>query len=88
MQELDHYVYLNYKYRENIKPAEYSLVEIRNALFGFLGIKDADKPEEIERKIETMTGKRTVTNDEMNAWYKAGMPSPFDKWLNNHRKSR
>jgi D-Tyr-tRNAtyr deacylase len=79
---------LNYKYRKNIKPAEVTLESIRMALFSFFGIEEADNPEEIERKIEKVTGKRTVTNDEMQAWYKAGMPSPFNRWINNYRKSR
>ena len=86
LQEFDHYVYLHNKHREKVNSAEVTLEIIRKALFSFFGIKEPDSPEELEKKIDTMTGNRTVKKEEMDSWYKAGMPSPFDKWLADYRK--
>jgi len=54
-------------------------------LAGFFGVKEPEKPEELEHKIEKVV-KAKVTRQEKEAWNAAGMPSPFDKWLAGYRK--
>jgi hypothetical protein len=79
---------LHYKYRSHIRPAEVSLIAIQKSLFSFFGIKEGENPEQLESKIAQMTGHKTIPKEVMQAWYKAGMPSPFDKWLADYRKAK
>jgi hypothetical protein len=66
------------KRRENVPSADYSLAEIRNAFFAFLGIKQTDVESQLAKMPIPVS---RVTKDMMDAWYKAGMPSPPQKFF-------
>ena len=83
MQELEAYTEGNQKHYQLIDPIEISLEKIRRALFGFFGMKDADKPAEREKKFEKAAMAK-VTNKAKEAWIEAGMPSPAGDWLRRY----
>jgi hypothetical protein len=80
----DYIEHLN-KRRENIPKEDYSLAEIRNAFFAFLGIKKTDVESQLAKMPIPVS---RVTKDMMDAWYKAGMPSPPQKFFDEYGRSR
>ena len=68
-----------------VAPIDISLERIRRALFSFFGVKEADRPEILEEKIQKV-GAKQVTNKAKDAWIEAGMPSPAGQWLANWNK--
>jgi len=85
LQELEIYTSGNQRYRENVAPIDLSLEKIRRAIFSYFGIKEADRPEVLEQKIDK-TAQAKVTASAKNAWIVAGMPSPAGPWLAQYRK--
>jgi hypothetical protein len=80
LDELEIYAELNAAYRDHIKPHDVSLERIRAALFSFFGIKEPPTMEQQELKLK-QAANVTVTQGAMDAWFKAGMPSPAPQWL-------
>jgi len=76
LQQLVHYLEKLHEYRENIKPADFELEQIRQALFAFLGVSEKDD-KKIDEQIEKSGFPSVkVTRQAMEAWEKAGMPNP------------
>ena len=87
MQEFEHYFVEASEYHKDIPPPDVSLNAIRAALFSFFGIKEPESEQQKEEKIKHVAT-ATVTEAEMRAYYAAGMPSPFGKWLAGYRKGQ
>jgi hypothetical protein len=73
------------KRRENVKSPDVTLVELRQALYAFMGIKEEDVESQLAKMPIPVS---RVTKDMMDAWYKAGMPSPPQKFFDDYGKSR
>lgn len=87
LQEFEHYIIANNRYRENIHPTDCSLEAIRVMLAQYFGVKEMQKPADVETKIQKVATAK-LTKEEKDAWLAAGMPSPFDGWLHHYRKEQ
>lgn len=87
LQEFDHYIVLSHCHRQSIRPTDCSLEAIRSMLAAWFGFKEPDRPQQAEEKIQKLAA-ATVTKAEKDAWFSAGMPSPFGSWLAAYRKGR
>ena len=66
--------------RKLVPSLEVTVAEIKSVLFGVFGIKE----ESIESQVSKMPiARSTVTNEMMQAWNDAGMPSPPQKFFHN-----
>jgi hypothetical protein len=83
VDELEIYAADNAKHREHFRPSDVSLESIRRALFSFFGIKEPPSAEQLEKQIEKVADVK-VTNKSIDAWFKAGMPSPATEWLREY----
>ena len=73
------------KRREKVNSPDITLTELRQALYAFMGVKDQDIETQLA-KMPIPTSK--VTKDMMDAWYKAGMPSPPQEFFKEYGRSR
>lgn len=76
LQQLVHYLEKLHEYRENIKPADLELTQIRQALFAFLGVSERDDKKIDEQIAKSGFPNMKVSKKAMEAWEKAGMPNP------------
>jgi len=73
------------KRREKVNNPDVTLVELRQALYAFMGIKDED----VESQLAKMPiPVNSVTKEMMDAWHKAGMPSPPQKFFKEYGRPR
>lgn len=76
LQQLVHYLDKLHEYRENIKPADLELEQIRRALFTFFSINEKDDKKIDEQIEKSGFPKMRVSQKAMEAWEQAGMPNP------------
>lgn len=63
------------------------MAEIKTALFAFFGIKN--EPQDIESKLASSgMPVNSVPKETFDAWVKAGMPSPPEKFFKEYGRSR
>lgn len=84
MQQATHYLLQLAEYRKVIDPLEVTVTQIRQALYAFMGVKE---PVAIEEQIKkSPMPSMTVPKGAIEAWEKAGRPSPASKWLADYAK--
>lgn len=92
---MEHYLHQIYLKRRNVSEPDASLELIRRVLFGYFKIPEPKTTpttdDELKRRLESANpageGRKLprLTAEEVAAWEKAGMPSPFDAWIRSYR---
>jgi hypothetical protein len=79
--------------RMNVPPLEITLCAIKEVLFKWLGVRETTAPaiskDVYTQQVEGLSfPKFKLTKEEILAYQKAGMPSPFTKWLKDFRRKK
>ena len=67
--------------REDLPAAEVSLAEIKGALFAWFGIKKPNLDNDLAKISSAGMPVASVSKKALDAWTKAGMPSPPEKFF-------
>jgi len=72
------------QYRSKVRPLEIGVDQIRQVLFGFMGVKEQTKDEDVSEKLKHFgLSSARLTEDQRIRWRKAGYP-PLAKWMKDH----